>query len=222
VKSPKLLLAITLLVCAVGAYADSIPLTSGFGRMQNPSLGIPFVVWTFHGPGVAITQLLTGDTGKPGLLQCSPCEDPLALDVLWLDMEDFDGSGLVNGVPTFFNVFMGIGPLSATGHTRANGDLVVTYLASGEIALIAVDSNDFPLGQRYSINKNWFVTASFIPLGSGTWDFQRARFTMVPEPGTMVMVGSGLLLLSTKLLKFKRNPKTRNHHLGAAEDFISG
>ena len=92
-----------------------------------------------------------------------------------------------------------------------NGMLTVIYKANAKLAFLLC--NDQTCGNTSALllwpsQKLWLVTAQFVPNANapGTYDFSQASFEgpIVPEPSSILPVGSGILVLIGKVLKTRK------------------
>jgi hypothetical protein len=195
-----------LLACVSFSAADTITLFAGAGDMsgtlgsRNPPPSYSFVLFggniDFH-------------TGSPsdfpftsGLQNCIPC-DPRGLVTILAD----SGIG-VNTVGQYYDGVIQFNAVSFVSSLAPNGMLTVTYKANANLDFslctdpTCQNSTAFLL---WPSKKLWLVTAQFGPDANvpGTYDFFQASFEapIVPEPSSMLLVGSGILVVIGKVRK---------------------
>jgi len=114
----------------------------------------------------------------------------------------------VNGAGQFYNGLIEFSAVSFISSLAPNGMLTVTYIAEANIHIdLCIDPscNNISAQLVWDPNKLWHVTAHFGPDRNfpGGFDFLNASFAVVPEPSSMVLVGSGIMVLIRKVRKAK-------------------
>jgi hypothetical protein len=188
-----LILLGTLLALGAFTHADSIPLTSGSGTLTPTGFA-----FQFHGGGYNLSIPGSLDETGGGLVQCTPPCDPLTLGInlnplFTVSAPVFvlvDGDPFISGGFTFTGV-------SFVSRLAPGGSLTIRYRTSLSIFLSLIDKTTLlPVANFvWGSNQPWMVTAHFVnPSGlPGLYTFQGATFTPVPEPGTIALVGTGML-----------------------------
>jgi hypothetical protein len=188
-----LILLSTLLALVACAHADSIPLTSGSGNLSP--LGFAF---QFHGGGYNLSIPGTLDETGGGLVQCSPPCDPLTLGLNLHPLFTVSAPSfvLVDGDPFLSGAFTFTG-VSFVSSIAPGGNLTIRYTASLFVELALYDKATLlPVAEFvWGSSQPWLVTAHFVNSSGlpGLYTFEGATFTPVPEPGTMVSLGTGML-----------------------------
>jgi hypothetical protein len=200
----KIALLVLLLLSFVSfSAANTITMTSGNGSMSG-TLGGSFPTYTLvlYGPNISFGTGSASDFPyTSGLQNCVECDPRAPIDLL---IDSGIGS---NQQGQFYNGLIFISAVSFVSSIAPNGMLTVTYKAFADIQFaLCTDSS---CDQRptttlvWDSQKLWLVTAQFAPDKSvlGTYDFLSATFQapVVPEPSTMLLVGSGILALIGKV-----------------------
>jgi predicted small secreted protein len=191
-----------LLACVSFSAANTITLTSGVGDL-SPA-GYSFFL-SNHSLGFF--------TGSPsdfpftaGLQNCEPC-DPRGLIPLLSD-----GGLSVNSAGQIYDGLIDFRAVSFVSSLAANGMLTVTYKASANLDFLlctdtTCDTNTALL--VWEPRELWLVTAVFAPdpYVSGAYDFVHASFQapVVPEPSSMLLVGSGIMVLIGKVRNTRKD-----------------
>lgn len=200
-----------LLVFLLGSVclsvADTLTLDSGEGKMFGFAT-FPSYQFLLGGPHASIL-IETGPSGllgdwpdAPGLQNCFSCDPLNQSSILFYDSGN---TGL-----------MEFDAVSFVSSLAPSGDLTVIYRATARIffetdmygSLCNPGADSCP-GPNLAWNQNirWLVTAQYAPDSSnpGNWRFLDATFTPAPtpEPSTMLLVGSGIVIL---ISKFRRKP----------------
>jgi hypothetical protein len=194
-------LLVVLLSSVCFSAADTLTLDSGLGEMTASAYQ-----FGFGGPHASIFVQtgapLFGDwPDAPGLQNCLSC-DPRSGRLIIL--EDSGNS-----------FSMQFDAVSFVSSLAPNGDLTVIYTATArmffETDLQGSVCNGDCLGPNLVWNQNirWLVTAQFAPDSSnpGKWSFVDATFTPAPtpEPSSMLLMGSGMVILIRKFRRKQRN-----------------
>jgi hypothetical protein len=182
-----------LLALAVFSHADPIRLTSGSGTV-NPAE----FAFQFHGSGYNLAIPGTGDAAAGHLVTCTPPCDPLAVafspPLYTVSAPVFvlvPGDPFLSGAFTFTTV-------SFVSSLAPSGNLTIHYTTSLFLDLSLFDQATLlPVAQFvWGSNEPWLVTAHFVPDVSGIpglYRFTDATLTSVPEPGTITLLGTGIL-----------------------------
>ena len=179
-----------LLAAAAFSHADTIDLTSGSGNIYS---GFPGFTFRFYGGGYGLFIPQALDQFN-GLVNCIPC-DPTQLNLL------FGASGQFTNGAQYIDGSIEFDAVSLVSSLAPNGILTVTYTASASISLFLVNSatlqqvGPFAWGNP---NQLWYITAKFKPdVGLPVYEFLGATLStsVVPEPATMVLLGTGMLPL---------------------------
>ena len=181
----------TLLALVAVTHADSIPLTSGSGNLTPTGFA-----FQFHGGGYNLSIPGTLDETGGELVQCAPPCDPtlgLNLNPLFTVSTPFvlvDGDPFLSGAFTFTGV-------SFVSSLAPGGNLTIRYTTSLFVELALYDKTTLlPVANFvWGSNEPWDVTAHFVNASGlpGLYTFEGATFTPVPEPGTIVLMGTGML-----------------------------
>jgi hypothetical protein len=185
--------------------ADTLTLDSGVGQMSGFAT-FPSYQFGFGGPRASIFVQtgppLFGDwPDAPGLQNCLSCDPRGSLIIL----EDSGNS-----------FSMEFDAVSFVSSLAPNRDLTVIYTATARMFFEtdlqgSVCNADPCLGPNLVWNRNihWLVTAQYAPDSSnpGKWSFVDATFTpaVAPEPSTMLLMGSGMVILIRKFRRKQRN-----------------
>jgi hypothetical protein len=192
-KIPTLLLAL-LILTAISA-ADTIYLTSASGQIY-PSNVAPGFSFDLRGSGYnfSFTAL---DNFNGDLVNCIPCE-PTQLGNLFLAGGPYLylNNQVLDGIIQF-------DAISFVSSLAPSGNLTVKFTATPFLYLFLQDlDTSLEIGPFVWGNSNhhWYVTAQFRPdVGLGVYEFTGATFTSVPEPATMMLVGTGTLPIVLRL-----------------------
>jgi len=189
-----LILLGTLLALTALSHADSIGLTSGSGNLSPSGFG-----FQFHGGGYNLSIPGGLDETGGGLVQCSPPCDPLAfpLNLNPLFTVSAPADVLVPGDPFSIGGGFTFTGVSFVSSIAPGGNLTIRYTTSLSIFLSLLDNTTLlPVANFvWGSGEPWMVTAHFVnPSGlPGLYTFEGATFTPVPEPGTVGLLGTGIL-----------------------------
>jgi hypothetical protein len=209
------ILLFVLLACVSFSAANTITLTSGVGEMSgtiasfNPPPSYSFFLF---GPGNNAFA-----TGSPsdfpytaGLQNCIGCDPRGLVDIL------ADSGVGENFAGQWYDGLIEFGAVSFVSSLAPNGMLTVTYKAGASLYFaLCTDPGCGSTTALYvwDSKKLWLVTAQFAPDSNfpGTYDFLHASFQapIVPEPSSMLFVGSGIMVLIGKVRKTRRDYSRR-------------
>jgi PEP-CTERM motif len=199
-----------LLACVPFSAANTITLTSGFGQMSGTTTSFnppPSYSFLLFGSGVGFA------TGSPsdfpftsGIQNCVEC-DPRGLVPILAD----SGIG-ENSAGQFYNGLIEFSAVSFVSTLARNGMLTVTYKAFANLDFALCTDQSCQTTSELLVwdpSKLWLVTAQFAPdpNGPGSYDFLNASFQapIVPEPSSMLLVGSGIVVLIGKIRKTRKD-----------------
>lgn len=220
--SGRQLLPAVLLACAVlpsVAGADPVRITSGFLSVDGLSTLGPFQL---SGDGISLSGF--SQLGVAGPAWCFPCEPGSTIDLGTNYLANFGrATGTVNG--TAYSDVMLTGPVTFTAPgilaPSTPGPFTVVQPFTFEAAVRGIADFDLP-EERTVFEALLFghgtVTASFgaTPLSPGEpllfffdsvrYDFSAAE--PVPEPATLLLLGSGLAALAGRHHRRRRGSRT--------------
>jgi hypothetical protein len=199
-----------LLACVSFSAANTITLTSGFGEMSGTIASFnppPSYSFFLSGSGVGFA------TGSPsdfpftsGLQNCAPC-DPRGLVPILAD----SGIG-ENSAGQFYDGLIEFSAVSFVSSLAPNGMLTVTYKAFANLDFALCTDQSCATTSALLVwdsKKLWLVTAQFAPHPNapGAYDFLNASFQapIVPEPSSMLLVGSGIMVLIGKIRRSRKD-----------------
>ena len=208
-----------LLACASFSAANTITMTSGFGEMSGTFVSNPpasySLVLLAPGSGFGFATGTPSDFPfTPGLQACVPCFPQFMVDIL------VDTGIGVNSAGQWYNSLIQFSAVSFVSSLAPNGMLTVTYKANATLDFaLCVDSTCGTTSAQLVWNPKelWLVTAQFAPDPnfSGAYDFLNASFQApipaptVPEPSSVLLVGSGIILLIGKVRKTAKTTHDR-------------
>jgi hypothetical protein len=195
--------AILALAIAVStsASANSIPLTQGTVAI-NGIRGFGGYSVNMFGSGISLTNIVPDDVSStPGIFQCALCyEGGFGRGMVLLSLPP-EGTATLNGQGVGW---FGGGQFVAQnvqGSFLPSGDLVLTGIAlpSGELKLCAPNTffaTCVETDQGFLLAGEWSYRATFTPfpgLPLYYWQFSSLQMTTVPEPASLLLLGTGLL-----------------------------
>lgn len=187
------LLAVLLSVVSF-SNADTIKLTSGSGTIYPPFVA-PGYIFQFNGSGYSISIPGALDDFGGSLVNCNPCDQiPSSGFPLFLA----SGGILVTGDPYLTGAFE-FDAVSFVSSVAPSGVVTVRYTATASFQLFLLDATtDLPVAGPFvwGSPEPWLITAQFTPyVGTPTYQFTGATLISTPEPTTIVLLGTGILLI---------------------------
>lgn len=186
-----------VLATATFAAADTFVLEYGSGVVHSGDVG-PSYSFFFRNNRASISVPASLDFPPGGgLRNCLPC-DPRQNMIL---LNNLGQLGDIQGLIRFDAV-------SFVSSLAPDGVLTVIYTAKADILLhlcATFDCDKFTDTFVWDKGKPWRVTAHFEPdtFAPGRYDFLEATFapTAVPEPSSMLLLGSGAAILIRRVRK---------------------
>jgi hypothetical protein len=196
----KLVILALAIAVSTSASANSILLTQGTVAI-NGTRGLGGYSVNLFGSGISLTNIVPDDfSSAPGIFQCRACfEGGFGRGMLLLSLPA-EGTATLNGQGVGW---FGGGEFVAQnvhGSLLPSGDLVLTGIAlpSGELKLCAPNTF-FPTcietDQGFLLGGDWSYRATFTPVPGFPfyWAFSSLQMTTVPEPASLLLLGTCLL-----------------------------
>jgi hypothetical protein len=190
----RLSLLLVLLFVSATSSADSIKLTSGSGQIY-PLFVLPGFVFQFNGEGHSISIPQALDDYGGDLANCMPC---FGLPPLGSRLFIASG-GILAGNNPYLTGSIAFDAISFSSSLAPSGIVTVRYTATASLTLYYFDSVTGTQSDPFIWGSPapWLITAQFRPdVGlPGVYEFVGATLVSTPEPGSMVLLGTGLLPL---------------------------
>jgi hypothetical protein len=196
----KLVILALAIAVSTSASANSILLTQGTVAI-NGTRGFGGYSVNMFGSGISLTNIVPDDfSSTPGIFQCGLCfEGGFGRGMILLSLPP-EGTATLNGQGV---VWFGGGAFVAENlHASLlpSGDLVLSGIAlpNGELKLCAPNTffaTCIETDQGFLLGGEWSYRATFTPFPGLTqyWEFSSLQMTTVPEPASLLLLGTGLL-----------------------------